>query len=458
MRAPLALALIMAALAGTGWAADTNDGEYTIDRISERVIVVRGPATAGEENSVVAVAGETGVVVVDSNAAPSMAREIRAIITRELGRSDITALVLTHHHYDHVQGNQVFADVPIIAHHNCAAAMIRDGLFKPYGRAIAAARQRLGELEAGSPDAAELKRKIQWWEGIHNELDSEYRQTLPTISFTDRLTLRLGDLDVRLISYGRAHSDNDVLVLVPAEKLLIVGDLFIHGAMPLVDLSPVPADPDHWLAALDEALGSCSLEHVISGHGPALSIDELRMYRRYLGELWSAIKQAHTAGSSLEQTRKQLPSESFAYLSPAIDRRRIDRSHAKLIAAMWSRFVPSLAATIDETIRHGGIEAAKAALAKNRGSTQLYLDEDEMVTLGYRLLLGGKVDEAIAVFEMNVSAFPQSWNAHDSLGEALLARGDLDAAAASYQRSIELNPDNENGKKMLERIARERSG
>jgi pimeloyl-ACP methyl ester carboxylesterase len=78
--------------------------------------------------------------------------------------------------------------------------------------------------------------------------------------------------------------------------------------------------------------------------------------------------------------------------------------------------------------------------------------EQEMNFLGYELIAAGELDRAVTVFELNVLAYPESWNVHDSLGEALARRGDLEAAAASYSRSVALNPGNENGARALETL------
>ena len=62
------------------------------------------------------------------------------------------------------------------------------------------------------------------------------------------------------------------------------------------------------------------------------------------------------------------------------------------------------------------------------------------------------MDEAIAVFKLNVKMNPESWNVYDSLGEAFLAAGKYEKARSLYEKSLALNPDNENGKKMLAKI------
>jgi len=73
-------------------------------------------------------------------------------------------------------------------------------------------------------------------------------------------------------------------------------------------------------------------------------------------------------------------------------------------------------------------------------------------TLGYQLLGSGRVDEAIEVFRINTLAFPESWNVWDSLGEAYMTRGDTALAIVSYERSVEVNPQNTNGIEMLQRL------
>ncbi|MGZ5467826.1 MAG: serine hydrolase [Candidatus Aminicenantales bacterium] len=80
------------------------------------------------------------------------------------------------------------------------------------------------------------------------------------------------------------------------------------------------------------------------------------------------------------------------------------------------------------------------------------VEEGRINTLGYTLLRGGKPAAAVALFEFNVERFPDSWNAHDSLGEGYAALGKTDLAVKSYERSLELNPGNASGRTMLEKL------
>ena len=78
--------------------------------------------------------------------------------------------------------------------------------------------------------------------------------------------------------------------------------------------------------------------------------------------------------------------------------------------------------------------------------------EKEINTLGYRLLRDDKIEAAIDIFKLNVSEHPKSWNVYDSLGEAFIKQGGKELAIKNYQKSLELNPNNENGRGMLEKL------
>ena len=72
--------------------------------------------------------------------------------------------------------------------------------------------------------------------------------------------------------------------------------------------------------------------------------------------------------------------------------------------------------------------------------------------LGYTMLAQGKGDDAIALFKLNVEAYPDSWNVYDSLAEAYLSAGQEQRARQYYQQSLALNPDNNNAIRILEEL------
>jgi CubicO group peptidase (beta-lactamase class C family) len=79
-------------------------------------------------------------------------------------------------------------------------------------------------------------------------------------------------------------------------------------------------------------------------------------------------------------------------------------------------------------------------------------EENMMNNLGYRLMRMEAAEAGVEVFRLNAQAYPESWNVFDSLGEGLAQLGDTTAAIASYERSLELNPENTNGRNVLDAL------
>lgn len=105
----------------------------------------------------------------------------------------------------------------------------------------------------------------------------------------------------------------------------------------------------------------------------------------------------------------------------------------------------------------GGDEGAFALFREiKRGDYKDYnlsVVEGHLLAVGYEYLEQEKTTEAIETFKFAVSEYPQSANLYDSLGEAYIKAGEKNLAKESYQKSLELNPNNEIAKKKLEQLA-----
>jgi tetratricopeptide (TPR) repeat protein len=78
--------------------------------------------------------------------------------------------------------------------------------------------------------------------------------------------------------------------------------------------------------------------------------------------------------------------------------------------------------------------------------------ESRLNGMGYSLLGEKKDLQAVAVFNLNTELFPASANTYDSLGEAYLLSGNIPLAIANYEKALELNPESENARKMLDHL------
>jgi tetratricopeptide (TPR) repeat protein len=106
------------------------------------------------------------------------------------------------------------------------------------------------------------------------------------------------------------------------------------------------------------------------------------------------------------------------------------------------------------TLNTEGVAEAVGLFNRRRQQDKNYIpfSENRMNALGYRYLQSGKVPEAIELFKLNVTAYPEAANTYDSLGEAYMAGGDKELAIKNYSRSLELNPGNTNAAEMLKRL------
>lgn len=114
----------------------------------------------------------------------------------------------------------------------------------------------------------------------------------------------------------------------------------------------------------------------------------------------------------------------------------------------------SLPVLLARTLQAGGIEAMtetyrawKADPGHAAVNTELPING-----LGYQLMNGGNLEAAIRVFTLNTESYPQSANVWDSLGEAHMNAGETAKAIANYEKSLALNPGNDNAVAMLKKL------
>ena len=85
-------------------------------------------------------------------------------------------------------------------------------------------------------------------------------------------------------------------------------------------------------------------------------------------------------------------------------------------------------------------------------NSEYNLSESGINSFGYQLMGEEKNEEALKIFKMNTELFPEGFNTYDSYGECLVKIGRTEEGIIAYKKSLELNPDNDNAKKVLEEI------
>ena len=317
----------------------------TVERLSERVVVATTPLLG--RNNVVAIATRKGLVLIDTGACPFIAGELKRELEKQLGRTD-WAYVLNTHVHDHTGGNALFKDVPIIAHENAVEDTKRIAEFlaseekkAPSLRALRGQLEKVQEqLDSGAGDGENLRGQLAFWQGIESDIVKGFEVIGPSVTFTDELTLDMGDVTIRAAYLGRGHSQSDIAVYVPEEKLLVAGGACGPGFPKISDTVGIP-DIERSMALLDRLLES-GIEHVVSGHAEPKGREIAEQRRDYYRDLLAGVRAARAQNLTLEQAQAALGVEQrFPYMREAkVFQGTLDEAQAANVAAVYKLVQP----------------------------------------------------------------------------------------------------------------------
>ena len=321
------LTLILAGTALASTAGSEIDLPVRLNRISERVIA----AWVGEfamSNQTIAVASKKGIVVIDTYASRIYQDRIRKAVEKEFGRSDYFAVINTHQHYDHTNGNQLYADLPIIAHQAAREGMMNDvagapAWFARVNKAIKDMEERQKTLDPEGREGKTNGENIVYWRTVIQDMQQGHVSTPPNVTFTGRMSLNLGDLTLDLYSFPGLHTKGDILVHVPEEKVLCVGDMINDGWLPPLS-KDAASDPAYLLQTWKEVLErGPDVRHVLPGHSYVkVSFESFKWRYDYFKTLWEGLIKAKAAGKSLAEVQTM-----FAFEKAFPDQRDLIRKH-----------------------------------------------------------------------------------------------------------------------------------
>ena len=134
--------------------------------------------------------------------------------------------------------------------------------------------------------------------------------------------------------------------------------------------------------------------------------------------------------------------------------RHRDQRMARLIDWFQHPRTQSVAVVVEKALDEGGVTLARTRFAAARKAKpgRYHLDEPDLNTLGYLLLARGRLDDAIAVFELNTQAFPASANVWDSLGEAHAVAGRREVALKHYRKALAIDPRSASARAAIARL------
>lgn len=236
----------------------TREEQSVLTRIqvSERIWML-----SGRGGNIGVIITDDGVVVIDTqfeNAAPALVEQISTLTDQP-----IRYIINTHVHGDHVGGNAYMQQYGmVIAHQNT------------------------------------YDRMLSRWEG---EGAPGRGDGFPQLTFRDSFTLNIGGIEIQLFHLGRGHTDTDVVVWVPDENVVHVGDLFFNRMTPYVDRNN-GCHTGMWISVIDQIIQRINSDtRVIPGHGDLSDVDGFRTMARYLQAVRRVVQTAHSEGKTKEE-------------------------------------------------------------------------------------------------------------------------------------------------------------
>lgn len=435
-------------------------------RLSNRLLIIQ---TKTKNSTVAILATQKGLVMIDTGFSPRYTKEVQAVAEDAFNRDDWYGLIQTNSGLLNAGGNRIFSGLPIISHHATHQLLesqsqrlndILETRTRAFRDRVTRSQNQLADLEPNSERAVGLQKWIQLCRQVEKDFDAGFDIVLPTITFQQQVVLHLGDIDAHLFYFGRTPEDGEILVWVPEEGFLWLADLFVAWhILPFgSNYGPEGADVKSWINVLDMILSEGNeVKHIYRTNGAPYSHRTLVNRRDFLHDLLTEVNAADQKGLSLQETMDQLTRYEEAFpdmqswkieLHPGITRGDI----RNVIQGLWKVNHKSAAEDLSAQLDSHGIDAFSVRFQEIKNQSDYYFLENEFNGLGYRLLYEERNNEALEVFKGTVALWPESSNAYDSLGEAYLAIGDKENGMINYKKSLDLNPDNENAKRVLKEI------
>jgi glyoxylase-like metal-dependent hydrolase (beta-lactamase superfamily II) len=246
---------------------DMTDVEITATHVAGTVYMLQGRG-----GNIGVSIGPDGALLVDDQFA-ALEDKIRASLEELVGgKVDMDFVLNTHWHGDHVGGNTAFgsgSDAPVIAHTNV--------------------RKRMSTRQ----------------ETAFGVVEPSPEEALPVLTFADSVSIHFNGEEIRAIHFPHSHTDGDAVIFFTESNVVHMGDLHFSGMFPFVDLSS-GGSVQGLIKSVAGVIEQVPADvHVIPGHGPLSSVDDLREYLEMLNESVVFVGQGIEAGKSLDALKAE---------------------------------------------------------------------------------------------------------------------------------------------------------
>ena len=201
---------------------------------------------------------------------------------KSISKKEVSFIINTHFHYDHVDGNKAFGKkgIPIISHENVRKRLKRKT--KLYGHP----QHNYNMVQDKYPDYA-----------------------LPSTVYNSTMKIYIDDEEIQLSNFGPGHTDGDTIVFFKKNNVIHAGDSFVTYGYPFVDLNDGGSFKG-FINILSQIIAiSNGQTKIIPGHGPVCDINDVINLKNILQEHYEITEKGYTEGLSVEQIMAEIKSE-----------------------------------------------------------------------------------------------------------------------------------------------------
>ena len=317
-------------------------GAHRFQKVTDGVYYATSSGTMNVGANSPIILTDTEAIIIDSEITPAAARalvaDLKAVTTKP-----VRYVVDSHYHYDHAHGNQIFgAEVQVIGHENTRKRMLTNVLeqytflssVEPIPARIESLKQRIAQ-EKDPQQKATLERQLAS-NAAYLEQVKETKVTPPNLTIDRKMTLYRGGREIQLYYFGRGHTDTDVVVYLPKERIVCSGDLMESLISYMGD-----AYVEDWIPTL-ERLKTLDFDTVMPGHGVVFTgKTKITAFQAYLRDVYQQALAFKKQGLSAEDAAQKIDVTAHRTEFPSIRPVGIDAAGVRRIYQLADRPEPA---------------------------------------------------------------------------------------------------------------------
>jgi len=235
-------------------------------------------------------------LIFDTFLSPVAARELLTA-AKQLNLSPVAYVVNSHWHNDHIRGNGVFGNDVTIVSTELTRELIMENEPQQIAREREYAKDALVKMDSlmRVEEDPSKKQTYLMWHGYYKamvESHSMLKSRVPNLTFDQELVIHGSKRTAQLICHGKGHTESDLILCLPGEKIVFAADLVFVGVHPYM----ADGDPDHWKEYLKK-IQDLDIETVVPGHGSVGNAKALSVMAQYIETVENLAKEMMDEGA-----------------------------------------------------------------------------------------------------------------------------------------------------------------